>query len=332
MFTFKRHPENPIVTAGQYPWRKCVVFNPAVIRDDDGTFYMLDRAVPQLEPFYSSFGLLKSSDGVHFSLVGKKPVWTPDMLGFPYGSMQDPRLVKIDGLFHLVYVLRRYAWNLYPTGLGAPRNSQQKDKIPKGDANASRSGIAVSKDMRKWTHKEWVGPIDLDDRDNILFPEKIGGRYAMLRRPLHYVGRKYGTKVPSMWLSYSDDMKTWTEPELLAVPEQDWEVMKIGGSAPPVKTKHGWLASYHGVDKHNAYYVGFMLLDLRNPMKILARSKKPMMKPETYYERFGLVIPNTIFATANVEVDGVLYLYYGCCDTAIALATAPVKDILSELK
>lgn len=71
-----------------------------------------------------------------------------------------------------------------------------------------------------------------------------------------------------------------------------------------------------------------MLLDLENPEKVIARAKSFIMEPEEYYEKFGLYIPNVIFPTGSVVKDGLLYIYYGCCDTAISLATVEIGELL----
>ena len=337
---FKRHPQNPIVVPGVHGgprWRRCVTFNPAVIRAGDGKFYMLERAAGSLTPFVSVLGLLVSEDGVRFEPVSDQPVFDAVSLGYPTGNVQDPRLVEIDGRFVLVYVLRKDTAHCAPTGLGVPnytRPDLPPDITPQARKVlvASRSGVAVSQDLRSWKHLGWVGPEDLDDRDNILFPEKINGRYAMLRRPMSHVGPEYGCQGPAMWLSYGDDLAgPWDEPVLVAKGEGGWEGQKIGGSAPPVLIDEGWLTSYHGVNADSAYCLGFLLLDRDDPTKVLARSQEPVMTPTEYYERVGLVIPNTIFPTANVIVDDELWVYYGCCDTSIALATAKIKHILAAL-
>lgn len=337
---FCRHPSNPIVTPGIHngpSWRRCVTFNPAVVRASDGRFYMLERAVGNLRPFVSVLGLLVSDDGVNFELVSDEPVFTADQIGYARGNVQDPRLIEMDGQFILVYVLRKDTAHCSPTGLGVP-DYTRPDLRPGITAQerkvmvASRSGVAVSDDLRSWTHLGWVGPEDLDDRDNMLFPEKINGRYAMLRRPMSYVGPDYGCEGPAMWLSYGDDLAgPWDDPVLIAKGEGGWEGQKIGGSAPPVLIDDGWLTSYHGVNAESAYCLGFLLLDRDDPTRVLARSREPLMTPTEYYERVGLVIPNTIFPAANVLVDDELWVYYGCCDTAIALATAKVRDIVASL-
>lgn len=326
-----RHPQNPIVQAGTYPWRKVAVFNPAVILDD-GTFTMLERAVPSLRPFSSALGLLRSRDGVRFEHVQDTPVMTAASLGYPHGGIQDPRLVRIDDLFYLVFVLRPFCNDCNPTGVGVPiyQTVDYPDRDPR-EPNESRSGIAVSKNLVDYELVGYTHDPQHDDRDNILFPEKINGRFALLRRPQHLVGPDYGTDRPSIWISYSDDLRHWDDPVLVAAPEQPWEAAKIGGSTPPLRTEQGWLTLYHGVDAQKVYRAGALLLDLHDPSKIIARTRSPILEPETYYEKFGLVIPNVVFPSANVVHDGQLYIYYGVCDTAICLATVPLDELVAHV-
>mgnify|MGYP002480972776 FL=1 len=350
---FVRHPENPIVVPGLYDWRRAVTFNPGVLLDDDGRFYLYERTAGQFRPFHCYIGMMESDDGVHFVHTSPEPVFTPEMAGSMYGSVQDPRVAKMDGRYYMTYAFRPYAWSSHPTGVGVPESHESEfpgveraaPDTTGGSANVqgarpdnmTRSGIAVSDDRVHWKHLSWVTTPDIDDRDVILFPEKIGGRYAVLRRPLSYVGPEYGTTGPSMWLSYSDDLHDWTDPVLVAKAEFAWEDNRIGGSPPPIRTDAGWLVLYHGVQtidarvKHVRYRLGGMLLDLEDPTRVLARTAEALMEPEAYYERFGAYIPDVIFPTANVVKDGTLYLYYGVCDTAIALATAPLDAVVERV-
>jgi predicted GH43/DUF377 family glycosyl hydrolase len=123
----------------------------------------------------------------------------------------------------------------------------------------------------------------------------------------------------------------WNNPKLLSVAENEWEGQKIGAAATPLRTDKGWLLLYHGADKNSVYKVGAMLLDIKQPEKIIARTKNSIMEPEEYYEKFGLVIPNVVFPTANLIKDNLVYIYYGCCDTAISLATVPVDDLVEHI-
>ncbi len=197
----------------------------------------------------------------------------------------------------------------------------------------------VSKDRRQWELLSWVNPTTVDDRNMILFPEKINGRYMLLRRPTSFVSTdtSHGAEHPTIRFSLSDDLKNWTEPQVLTTPQFAWEDNRIGASTPPIRTEHGWLLLYHGVQnvypptRRVVYRLGAMLLDLADPTRVIARCPHYIMEPETYYENCGLIIPHVIFPTGAVVKDGLLYIYYGACDTSIALATVPLEDLLAHV-
>jgi len=333
----KRHPMNPIVRPGLYPWRKACVFNPGVVYDD-GLFTMYERAAGGLRPFFCSIGMLESKDGINFTHASDRPVLTPEMCGSKYGSVQDPRVVKIGDTFYMTFAYRPFAWSSNPTGVGVPESRQTDYPGFDGDPrkNQTRSGIAVSKDRKKWEIAGWVNGPGIDDRDVVLFPEKIGGKFAALRRPIAFVDTSTAHKEadPSIYLSYSGDLKTWTEPKLTAAPEFGWENNRIGASTPPIRTDRGWLTLYHGVETTDeklravTYRMGIMMLDLEDPGKVVCRAPDFIMEPEEYYEKFGLYIPNVVFPTASPVKNGVVHLYYGVCDTAIALATVGLKKLV----
>jgi predicted GH43/DUF377 family glycosyl hydrolase len=295
---------------------------------------MYERDAGGLRPFKTSIGLLKSKDGVNFDVVSDKPVFTGEMLGFPDGSVEDARVVKIDGLFYMCYALQPYAFDCWPTGIAVPDYYPEhypQWKETGTEPMITRSGIAVSEDGVNFKQLCYTTPAEIDDRDNALFPEKINGKFAILRRPMQYVGPEYGTDQPGMWISYSNNLMEWSKPELVATAEvPEWEGLKIGAAATPLKTDEGWLVLYHGVDAKSVYRVGAMMLDLYDPRKVIARTKSPIMEPEFYYERFGLVINNTVFPTANLIHGGYIYIYYGCCDTSISLATVPLDEMVKH--
>lgn len=324
-----RCPLNPIVRPGLLPWRTVSVFNPAVIYDE-GKFYLIERASGQLRPFHCCLGLLSGDDGVHFTHVSGQPIVTPYGFGFPYGSVQDPRIVKIEGRFYMTYALRPSSYGYSPTGVGKPDEIayQYPGEWSRPENFRTRSGILVSDDLKCWSQVCYTTPPDINDRDNILFPEKIDGRFALLRRPEEWIGAAYGTDRAGIWLCYSEDLITWTKPTLIATAREGWESKKIGGSAPPIRTEKGWLTLFHGVDADNVYRVGAMMLDPKDPSKVIARAKSFIMEPEEYYEKYGLYIPNVVFPTGNVVVDGILHIYYGVADTAIALATVPLDELV----
>jgi len=333
---FERHPKNPIVVPGERPWRMATVFNPGVLHEN-GRFYLFERAAGSLRPFICQIGMLESDDGVNFSLSSDDPVLTPEMCGSGQGSVQDPRVVKLDGRYWMTFAFRPYAWHSHPTGVGVPQSFQPEIEGWDGDpsSNQTRSGLAVSEDLYAWEFYSWITPAEVDDRDVILFPERIGGRYVALRRPLVHVDSNHkGPMRGCIQMSFSEDLKSWTEPEIVVEPVFDWENNRIGGSTPPIKTSEGWLIVYHGVEtldarsKRVVYRAGLLMLDLHDPTKVIGRCRHPVFEPEAYYERFGLYIPNVVFPTASVLIEGQVWMYYGCCDTSIALAKAPLADMV----
>jgi predicted GH43/DUF377 family glycosyl hydrolase len=175
----ERCPENPIVWPGKWDWRMSNTYNPGALYEN-GRFYLYERTAGSLRPHHCYIGMLESQDGIHFRHVSDKPVLSPEMVGYPYGSVQDPRVVKIEDTYYMTFAFRRFAWNISPTGLGAPEASQAQFPgfDPSTDRNQTRSGIAVSRDRLHWEFFGWVTPEQIDDRDVILFPEKINGRFA----------------------------------------------------------------------------------------------------------------------------------------------------------
>ncbi|MFW6212518.1 MAG: glycosidase [Spirochaetota bacterium] len=347
---FERHPDNPIIWPGSPDWRSSVTFNPGVVRADDDRFLLYERTAGNLRPFHCYIGMLESGDGVNFAQVGADPVFTPEMAGSKHGSVQDPRVVQIEGEFLMTYAFRPFAWNSSPTGVSVPESWEAEYPEFDGDSakNMTRTGLARSADGKTGRQDRWLTPSDLDDRDVILFPEKISGRYYMLRRPKQWVGPEYGTEGASIWITSSPDLDEWDDATLLAKAQSPWEGGRIGGSTPPVRTEAGWLTLYHGVEyvreipwvrsgtgptsNYVCYRVGAMLLDLDDPRKVIGRTRDFLMEPREYYEKHGLYIPNVVFPTGNVVVGDDLWIYYGVCDTAIALASAPIQRILDALE
>ena len=106
--------------------------------------------------------------------------------------------------------------------------------------------------------------------------------------------------------------------------------MKIGAGVPPIKTEKGWLVIYHGVNENHVYSAGAMLLDIKEPTKILGRTRTPILSPEEQYELKGDV-NNVVFPTGACILDNTLFVYYGAADKVCCLATIELKEILDYL-
>jgi beta-1,2-mannobiose phosphorylase / 1,2-beta-oligomannan phosphorylase len=318
----QRSTSNPILLPhAENPWENLVVCNPAVIHHD-GMFQMLYRAAGDDKEHVIHFGLATSRDGIHFERQSDQPVFSPSEDGPDAGCVEDPRIAQLDGHFYITYAYRAFKpcqyWLAPDNSAFNPRDASLP---PLFGQNMTASGLLLSDDLRSFRRLGRITRSDVDDRDVILFPEKIGGRYVMLHRPMQWAGPGYENTYPAMWICYSDDLLSWSESTMLAKGEFHWE-NKIGGSCPPIRTEHGWFVIYHAVDSKGIYRVGVMMLDLEDPSKVIARTPEPIMEPEEHYEWNGLYPHGVVFPTANVVVDDVLYVYYGAADQKIGVATA----------
>lgn len=323
---------NPILSPHPaHPWENLSVCNPGAWYEN-GTFFLLYRAAGDDEGHVIHFGLATSTDGFHFERHGELPVLSPSSDGPDAGCIEDPRIVKFDDAFFITYAYRPFPPGRYwlNPGNDAHKPFARLNQTRFLAENLTNSGLLTTTDFIHYKRLGRMTQAHLDDRDVILFPEKVGRQYVMLHRPKEWVGPAYGTTYPAMWISYSADLLSWERSELLLKGETEWE-RKIGGSTPPLRTDHGWLTLYHGVDDRGIYRVGAVLLDLDNPSKVIGRTKEPIMEPEYAYETQGLY-NGVVFPTGNVIVGDTLYVYYGGADKYCGVATASVKELVNAIR
>jgi predicted GH43/DUF377 family glycosyl hydrolase len=198
--------------------------------------------------------------------------------------------------------------------------------------NATLTGLAMTNDFKTWIRSGWLTDPLLDDRDVILFPEKVEGKFVMLHRPLEWVGPAYGTEQACAWIKFADDLLGFpAEPSKLLIKNKfPWEAAKLGINTPPIKTPHGWFTLYHAVGADNFYRLGALLLSLDEPSRVLHRTPDWLMEPEAEYEIEGFY-RGACFPCGTVVIDGTLFVYYGAGDKFCALATCNFEELLNHL-
>jgi beta-1,4-mannooligosaccharide/beta-1,4-mannosyl-N-acetylglucosamine phosphorylase len=173
------------------------------------------------------------------------------------------------------------------------------------------------------------------NRNGVLFPEKINGKYVMLSRPSDNGHTPFG----DIYLSQSPDMKYWGEHRIVMkvtpFPESAWQCTKIGAGPVPILTKEGWLLFYHGVI-HTCngfrYSMGAAILDEHQPDIVKYRSRPYLLAPAAPYELMGDV-PNVVFPCASVyDEAGRIAIYYGAADTVTGLAFGYIDEIIDFVK
>lgn len=152
-----------------------------------------------------------------------------------------------------------------------------------------------------------------------IFPEKVGGRYAMLSR----------LDNENIYVVFSDNIKNWENPSLIAIPHEDWELIQLGNCGSPIKTDQGWLVLTHGVGPVRSYSLGAMLLDLEDPTKVIGSLKEPLMIPNEK-ERSGYV-PNVLYSCGSLIHNGWLVIPYAMSDSFSSLARVRSEELIDEL-
>ena len=307
---FKRASNNPVIQPNKtHPWEAKATFNPAAIRIKNTT-HILYRAFS--EDNTSSIGYASSKDGVKIDERLSEPVYTPrenfeiKKVAGGNSGCEDPRLTKIGSIIYMCYTAFTgiSPWRVAITSI-TEKNFLQKHW--------------------KWEKPILITPEGFEDKDTCIFPEKTQGKYFIL----HRVGEEIcGDYFKSLNFSKETVRKCI---RIIGPRTNSWDSSKVGITAPPIKTKNGWLLLYHGVSKsHNTYRIGAVLLDLKDPALVLARTTDPIFEPEESYEKIG-VVNNVVFPCGITLQNGLLYIYYGAADTVVGVATMELDIILKAL-
>jgi predicted GH43/DUF377 family glycosyl hydrolase len=319
------------------------VLNPATGRDSDGRLWLLPRLVAEGNVSRVGLAEVLITDGVPTGVRRDSVVLAPDAgweRGRDHAGVEDPRVTWLPSLG--LHVMTYVAFG--PLG--------------------PKPAVATSVDLRNWNR---LGPLqfryqhDLDtdlnlfpNKDVVYFPEPVpdpDGRlcYAALHRPMWDLGWILGGHQtflpagvtddrPGIWISYvpveevERDITSLTRlgnHRLVALPEYDFEVLKIGAGPPPIRVADGWLLIHHGVagalvegwepQQGVIYSAGAMLLDADDPSRVISRSHEPLLAPQAPEETTG-VVPHVVFPTAIEEIDGIRYVFYGMADSSIGVA------------
>jgi beta-1,2-mannobiose phosphorylase / 1,2-beta-oligomannan phosphorylase len=309
---FTRSTHNPILTATDRWWEAKAVFNPGVAIHD-GRVAIAYRAVGA--DGLSRFGLAWSEDGERITERSGLP-WYEGALDDPEARLgvEDPRVTPLNEAYYLTYCKAsvepadtpKLSWETAPFKL--------------------RSGIGVTEDFSSM-HERTTVLREHNTKDTVLFPELIGGRYAVLVR-----------EYPGIQLVTSPDLQAWDRPRTVMDHRPGtWEGERIGAGPPPMRTPWGWLLLYHGNEylrmpgNQRLYRMGLVVLDADDPARVIYRHPDPVFEPEAPYELEGPV-GNVVFGTGLIELGDRLFLYYGAGDGVIGVAWVEKDALYSFLR
>lgn len=307
---FKRGLTNPIIIPNKDNfWEAKATFNPAAIYLKN-KIHILYRTLSNDNT--SFIGYAMSRDGFSISERLSEPIYKPredfetKKVSDGNSGCEDPRVTQIGNNLYMCYT----AFD----GIGPPR--------------VAVSFISVKNFLSHnwdWSKPALITPPGFDDKDTCIFPEKLKGGY--------FVAHRVGSDICGDYLESLDFSKDSIKKciRIIGPRKNSWDSSKVGIAAPPIKTKYGWLLLYHGVSKsHNTYRVGVVLLDLKDPAIVIARSSDSIFEPEEEYEKVG-VINNVVFPCGMILKGELLYIYYGGADKVTGVATMKLETILGAL-
>ena len=314
--------KNPIITPRpQNEWEAFTTLNPAATYIENKV-HILYRA--QGYDYISTVGYAVSSDGVTIDNRLDYPIYRPSakfetnktgavntqlMSAGGYGGCEDPRITLIDGRVYMVYIAFD-GWSNLRLAL-------------------------TSIDVNDFLNQRWnwekpilISPPHVIDKSGCLLPEKINGKYVFFHRVF-----------PNILIDFVDDLNfkdknKWLKGQYkINVRPRMWDSRKIGAGAPPLKTRDGWLLIYYGVNDtdSNKYHIGAMLLDLKDPTRVLHRTDKPILSPKEQYENNGFK-PGIAYPCGAVILKDNLFVYYGAADSVVCVAKTNLNTFLKELK
>ena len=266
--TVVRKRQNPVLTYKDLPYKSALVFNAGVTKFN-GKYVMVFRndygsySEQRLEG--TNIGIAFSDDGIRWNVRNKPWFALRDEEIF---RAYDPRLTVIEGKCYMCMAV--------------------------DTRHGIRGCIAETEDFERFNVISMTVP---DNRNMVLFPEKINGNYIRLERPMPVYSR--GRDRFDIWLSESPDLEFWGRSRLvLGVENVTFANDKIGPGAPPVKTEKGWLTLFHAVELDKSrgkngweekwqkvYYAGIMLLDLDDPSKVIGKYREPLLVSELPFEK-----------------------------------------------
>jgi beta-1,4-mannooligosaccharide/beta-1,4-mannosyl-N-acetylglucosamine phosphorylase len=297
-----RYSRNPIIGWNPIP-KAARIFNSAVA-SYNGEFVGIFRADQKNGRATLFFG--KSKDGIRWN-IGPDPIDWVDEKGKPNQTSYayDPRLVKIEDTYYIVWC---------------------------DDMHGASIGLGKTNDFK--TFIRMSNPLMPYNRNGVLFPRKVNGKYLLFSRPSDSGHTPFG----NIYLSESPDLIHWGNHKWVmgSGGKGWWQGTKIGAGPIPIETKEGWLLFYHGVSftcNGFVYSFGAAILDINNPWKVLYRTRDYLLTPEKLYEITGFV-PNVVFPCANLydAASGRIAVYYGAADTYTAVAFTQVDELLDYIK
>ena len=314
------------------------VFNPACIKTGNTT-HMFYRAISMDD--ISSIGYCQLKDNKKITKRMKKPLIFPEYV-YEKRGVEDPRIVFIEDRYYMTYTAfdGKNALIAYATSKDLLNFKKQGTISPTLTYKDAGNILKVTNSWEKYAYyqriyeKVFGDNVLVWDKDACLFPKKINGKYALLHRIFPNIQISYFEDFLQLnknyWIDYLKKLDQYT----ILEPISSFENEYIGAGCPPIETSKGWLLIYHCAEhseNKRIYHAGAALLDIDNPLKVIARLETPLFSPTEDWEKIGNV-NNVVFPTGAVIDNDILYIYYGAADKLICLKSVNLIELLEKVK
>ena len=298
-----RYSANPVIPRDLFPGANSI-FNSAVV-PFRGEFAGVFRADSTCRNMRIHNG--RSKNGFTFEIDPEPITWVCNDLEIGhFVEAYDPRVVRIDDRYYINWCNNYHGYTI---------------------------GMGYTDDFK--TFHQMENAFLPFNRNGVLFPRKVGGKYLMLSRPSDTGHTPFG----DIFVSQSPDLIHWGCHRHVMSPKSGkltWQCTKVGAGPAPIETTEGWLLFYHGVltsCNGFVYSMGAAILDIERPWRVRYRTKPYLLNPRTPYECVGDV-PNVVFPCAALAdaLTGRIAIYYGCADTVTGLAFCQVDDVMEFIK
>jgi len=324
MFNVKRSAGNPIlIPIQENSWETFATFNwsPVISKKDPETIHCVYRAmseaylIPEHKLRLSSIGYASSKDGIHYK--DRTQLIKPELEWEQYGC-EDPRITEMNGKYYIFYT----ALSVFPF-----------------TAEGIKVACAITRDFKTIDEKHLVTPFNA--KAMALFPSKIKGKMVAIltvntdnAKRMAKIALAQFDKEEDMWNSlYWQNWYRNLDRHALSIRRTSSDHIEVG--SVPLKTEEGWLLIYSYIQDYSSanrvFGIEALLLDLKNPEKIIGRTRHPIFVPEETYEKYGQV-PNVIFPSGALIRGKKLWIFYGATDTTSCIAEVKLENLLSSMK
>lgn len=342
MITIKKH--GIILSPTLNEFENNGVCNPAIYQEDD-TVHIYYRAVQ--EGNFSTIGYACTDGPVTILKRRDKPLISREA-DIEKRGVEDARIVKIEDTYYLCYTAYDGVNVVGALAVSTDLNQFEKKGIITPTVNYSEYECFISCCSHVRLNPKYhhyynlfaeIGLADdekrlLRDKDVMLFPRKINGKFAMLHRIWPGIQIVYFDDWSQLNKSFWEDYLKHLDEYIVLDPKNKFEVNYVGGGCPPIETDDGWLLIYHSVEETThgkIYHSTAALLHIDRPEIEISRLPYPLFSPTKTWEKKG-VVDNVVFPTGTALFDKELYIYYGAADKHIAVASVNIEELLLELK